>query len=247
MATTQNSSEPTPEPSRRAVLRGAVAFGLIGAVGLPLSACGNDSTNAADAAPSPEAGAPAPQPAGKIRPGGTSPPTGGRPQGKGDTYSRGPEQRPARTAAPEAPAATPAADAPAGTPAATPVGEPVGSRSGDLATARERDKKNSGRPTVAATAAPFARTSDIPVGGGKAFRAQNIVVTQPKAGQYIGFSGTCTHAGCFLDKVDHGQIVCPCHGCEFSIVDGAVSAGPASVALPTRAIAVDAAGNISAG
>ena len=41
----------------------------------------------------------------------------------------------------------------------------------------------------------LARTSDIPVGGGAVFAEQDIVVTQPEAGQFRAFSATCTHQG----------------------------------------------------
>ncbi len=37
------------------------------------------------------------------------------------------------------------------------------------------------------------KTSDIPVGGGKIYADQDVVVTQPTAGQFKAFSSTCTH------------------------------------------------------
>lgn len=37
--------------------------------------------------------------------------------------------------------------------------------------------------------------SAVPVGGGKVYPDQRIVVTQPTAGQYKAFSARCTHAG----------------------------------------------------
>lgn len=41
----------------------------------------------------------------------------------------------------------------------------------------------------------LAKTSDIPVGGGKVFGEQEVVVTQPKEGEFKGFSAICTHKG----------------------------------------------------
>jgi Rieske Fe-S protein len=84
----------------------------------------------------------------------------------------------------------------------------------------------------------LATTSEIPVGGGKIFTAQKVVVTQPSAGDFKAFSAICTHMGCTVDQVANGTIDCPCHGSEFSIVNGAVKAGPAPSPLPARAITV---------
>lgn len=78
----------------------------------------------------------------------------------------------------------------------------------------------------------FARTSDIPEGGGAIFPGQAVVVTQPSAGDFKGFSSTCTHQGCTVGSVDGGSIVCPCHGSKFSIQDGSVQQGPATSPLP---------------
>jgi len=80
---------------------------------------------------------------------------------------------------------------------------------------------------------PLAKTSDIPVGGGVIYPNANVVVTQPSAGTFKGFSATCTHQGCQVARVDGGLIQCPCHGSEFSITDGAVVQGPAPSPLPT--------------
>jgi nitrite reductase/ring-hydroxylating ferredoxin subunit len=80
--------------------------------------------------------------------------------------------------------------------------------------------------------------SDVPVGGGKVFTAEKVVVTQPSAGQYKGFSAICTHQQCTVDQVANGTIDCPCHGSKFSITDGSVVTGPASSPLPTQPITV---------
>ncbi|MFD9126905.1 Rieske (2Fe-2S) protein [Kitasatospora sp. NPDC059571] len=97
-----------------------------------------------------------------------------------------------------------------------------------------------GTGTGAASAAPvdLGAASDVPVGGGKVYRDQKIVVTQPTAGQYKAFSARCTHAGCIVDQVKDKQIDCPCHGSRFSITDGAVEDGPAPKPLPAYAVVV---------
>ncbi|MBV2151475.1 Rieske (2Fe-2S) protein [Kitasatospora sp. SUK 42] len=81
--------------------------------------------------------------------------------------------------------------------------------------------------------------SAVPEGGGKVFREQKIVVTQPTAGQYKAFSAKCTHAGCIVDQVKKEQIQCPCHGSRFAIADGAVQDGPAPSPLPAYTVTVE--------
>ncbi|MFF2216084.1 Rieske (2Fe-2S) protein [Streptomyces antibioticus] len=85
----------------------------------------------------------------------------------------------------------------------------------------------------------LARTSEIPVGGGKIFTAEKIVVTQPAKDDFKAFSAVCTHAGCTVATVADGTINCPCHKSEFKIADGSVVAGPAPSPLPAREITVE--------
>lgn len=96
----------------------------------------------------------------------------------------------------------------------------------------------SGGSSGGGSAGALASTSDIPVGGGAIFADQQIVVTQPTAGTFKGFSTTCTHLGCQVDKVADGLIQCPCHGSRYSVVDGSVKAGPAPRPLPAEKITV---------
>ena len=85
----------------------------------------------------------------------------------------------------------------------------------------------------------IAKTSEIPVGGGMVFAGRNVVVTQPTAGTFKGFSATCTHQGCKVEGVQAGKIVCPCHGSMYSITDGSVQGGPAPRPLPPVAVKVE--------
>lgn len=88
-----------------------------------------------------------------------------------------------------------------------------------------------------AAASGFAKTSDIPEGGGAIFADQGVVVTQPTAGTYQGFTNICTHQGCPLASVST-TINCDCHGSKFSIKDGSNVAGPnGSPAGSTAALA----------
>jgi Rieske Fe-S protein len=86
--------------------------------------------------------------------------------------------------------------------------------------------------------ATLASTSEIPVGGGKVFSAEKVVVTQPTAGEFKAFSAVCTHMQCLVNKVASGTIDCPCHGSEFSVRNGSVVSGPAPSPLPVQAIKV---------
>lgn len=82
---------------------------------------------------------------------------------------------------------------------------------------------------------PLARTSEVPVGS--ALIVDDIVLTQPKAGEFTGLSAVCPHAGCTVSKVDGAQLKCPCHGSTFGL-DGAVITGPATRPLAPVAITV---------
>jgi Rieske Fe-S protein len=92
--------------------------------------------------------------------------------------------------------------------------------------------------TGAAAGTLLGLAADIPVGGGKVFLAEKVVVTQPAKGVFKAFSAVCTHVGCICNQVANGTIDCPCHGSEFKITDGAVVTGPAPTPLPARTITV---------
>ncbi|WP_395293990.1 Rieske (2Fe-2S) protein [Kitasatospora hibisci] len=108
-----------------------------------------------------------------------------------------------------------------------------GCASGGSSTAKTSAPAKPKEPVVVGPAA------DVPVGGGKVYREQKIVVTQPSAGQYEAFSAVCTHAGCVVDKVEDQLIKCPCHGSSFNMSTGARVEGPAKLPLPEYQVAVD--------
>jgi Rieske Fe-S protein len=70
------------------------------------------------------------------------------------------------------------------------------------------------------------------------FTAQKVVITQPTAGEFKGFSAVCTHMGCIVNKISNGTIDCPCHGSQYSIKNGDVVGGPAPHPLAAQAIKV---------
>ena len=91
---------------------------------------------------------------------------------------------------------------------------------------------DTGTPTSGASSPTGALTTkaDIPVGGGVIFPNDGVVVTQPEAGTFHGFTIICTHQGCTVTSVS-STINCPCHGSQYSIEDGSVVAGPAPAPL----------------
>jgi Rieske Fe-S protein len=76
----------------------------------------------------------------------------------------------------------------------------------------------------ATTEAAGTPVAEVPVGGGRIYPDQKVVVTQPSAGTFKAFSTTCTHQACAVTTVEDGHIVCPCHGSSFAIDTGAPTA-----------------------
>ncbi|GAA3778054.1 Rieske (2Fe-2S) protein [Streptomyces coacervatus] len=102
------------------------------------------------------------------------------------------------------------------------------------------DNSGSGSSSVNASGGQeLAKTSEIPVGGGKIFKDQKVVVTQPKKDEFKAFSAICTHQGCTVSTVSGGTINCPCHGSKYHVADGSVAQGPAPKPLPPEQIEVD--------
>jgi Rieske Fe-S protein len=84
----------------------------------------------------------------------------------------------------------------------------------------------------------LGKASDIPVGGGKIFKSEKVVVTQPKQGEFKAFSAVCTHFGCTVGSISGGKIHCPCHGSAYNLADGSVANGPAPKPLAPKTITV---------
>ncbi len=92
----------------------------------------------------------------------------------------------------------------------------------------------SGRPSGV-----LGPTSAVPVGGGTIFPAAAVVVTQPSAGEFKGFSTRCPHAGCAVASIADGFIVCPCHGSRFAVATGAPTPeSPAKQPLASVSVSV---------
>lgn len=114
---------------------------------------------------------------------------------------------------------------------------------GGASTATDPAASSSASPSASASggggaSGALSSTSAIPVGGGKIFPTQVVVVTQPKAGEFKAFTAVCTHMGCLVNQISDGKIECPCHGSEYSIVSGDVLRGPAPKPLAAKPIKV---------
>lgn len=93
----------------------------------------------------------------------------------------------------------------------------------------------------AASGSALVATADVPVDSGVIVDSgqTKVVVTQPTDGEFVGLSAVCPHQNCLVNKVEGTTIICPCHGSEFSITDGAVIQGPATTGLTPVEVTVD--------
>lgn len=88
------------------------------------------------------------------------------------------------------------------------------------------------------TSGKVGKKSEVPVGSGKIFASEKVVVTQPTKGDFKAFSAVCTHQGCVVAKIEAKDIECTCHGSKFSIEDGSVVTGPATKPLAALKVSV---------
>jgi nitrite reductase/ring-hydroxylating ferredoxin subunit len=98
-------------------------------------------------------------------------------------------------------------------------------------------------PSAPTTSGPVAvaKITDIPIGSGKKFDVEGIpiLITQPRVGEFRGFSAICTHAGYVMNNMANSEIKCDNHGAVYSADDGSVLSGPAPTALGKVEVTVD--------
>lgn len=116
-------------------------------------------------------------------------------------------------------------------------GDGDGGGSGDASSATPQDATTSGNGAAAGT--ELGPASDVPVGGGRVYESEKVLVAQPTEGEFKAFSSICTHQGCAVSKIEGTTLTCPCHGSEFSTDGGKVLQGPATKALPERQVRVE--------
>ncbi len=92
---------------------------------------------------------------------------------------------------------------------------------------------------TSAAAGGLVAAADVPVGGGVVIAKESLVVTQPTAGKFQGYSAICTHQSCLVTKVADGKIQCPCHGSSYNVSDGSVAGGPAPSPLSKVTLKVE--------
>ncbi|OMH33145.1 Rieske (2Fe-2S) protein [Tersicoccus sp. Bi-70] len=98
---------------------------------------------------------------------------------------------------------------------------------------------SAGGSSAAARGPELAKAADVPVGASKLVGTGNaqVFLSHPSGNTFRAFSPSCTHQGCTVD-VESDKFVCPCHGSEFALADGAVLQGPADKPLIERKITV---------
>jgi Rieske Fe-S protein len=114
----------------------------------------------------------------------------------------------------------------------------TGTSSGDTTTPSAAGSSTGSSSSGGGGSNGLVKTAKVPVGEGVILADQKIVVTQPTAGQFKGFSAICTHMNCTVGSIQGGTIMCPCHGSQYSIKDGSVTGGPAPKPLSKIAVKV---------
>jgi nitrite reductase/ring-hydroxylating ferredoxin subunit len=87
-----------------------------------------------------------------------------------------------------------------------------------------------------------SRAEDLKEGDMRAFDVQHTrIAVANVGGTFYAFDDTCTHLRCSLAEGDLEEttVICPCHGSEFDVTNGAVLQGPAREPVETYETRVD--------
>jgi Rieske Fe-S protein len=98
------------------------------------------------------------------------------------------------------------------------------------------DATGATEPAPSGGSESVGEAANVPVGSGIIVASAKAVITQPKEGEFKAFSTTCTHKGCAVSKITGDTITCPCHGSQYSTVDGSVKKGPAPAPLASLSV-----------
>jgi cytochrome b6-f complex iron-sulfur subunit len=87
---------------------------------------------------------------------------------------------------------------------------------------------------------PLAQNSALDRANGMIIVTQaRVAVIRLSATDYRTLSSVCTHEGCTVNAFNGSQVICPCHGSQFS-TSGAVVRGPAGAPLRSFPTTFDA-------
>jgi Rieske Fe-S protein len=121
---------------------------------------------------------------------------------------------------------------------AVPVLAACGDDGGEASGGSSPTASDSPSETPSATETPtggggdvLAETSEVEVGGAVFLDKDNVVITQPAAGEFHAFDRTCTHQQCPVTDIQDGKIHCSCHGSLYDMATGENVGGPAPAPL----------------
>lgn len=113
------------------------------------------------------------------------------------------------------------------------LGGAAASNNNSLAGGTTTTSVSSTPTTRSANGTLIGAASKVPVGSSALLTLPNGdpgIVIQTQSGVFECYDAVCPHAGCTVGY-SGSQIVCPCHGSQFSAATGAVLSGPASTGL----------------
>lgn len=110
-----------------------------------------------------------------------------------------------------------------------------------LAACGGADKSSSAVPSATGTAYDATTLSALPVLGtaSVSINGHNYLLYRPDEGTVLAYTSVCTHQGCKVGTGDSKNFICPCHGSEYSKLDGSVTQGPAPKALTRYATSIE--------
>ena len=96
-------------------------------------------------------------------------------------------------------------------------------------------------PSPTGTAYDATDLSKLPVQGTTSVtvNGHNYLLYRPDEKTVLAYTSVCTHQGCKVGTGDSTNFICPCHGSEYSKLDGSVTQGPAPKPLTRYATSIE--------
>lgn len=82
-------------------------------------------------------------------------------------------------------------------------------------------------------------TVSLPMPAGNAARFYDDAIVITEKGQTAVFSPVCPHLGCHINRLEEGELICPCHGSRFNL-RGQLTHGPSTQGLQPLSFEIDA-------